>query len=405
MITHYGYTKNVDNNSSSKINGTFGNKTKSITLCSNASNFLLVWLNESIDEDHNDDSRNSIIKLRQVVDTVNTFTTVDACIDFITDIKEEKTFMIISGIFSQVIVPVIQDIFQVSSVYIFCENNAELEQWAQQWSKVKGVFTDFISICEVLKQAAYDCDQNMVPISFVKPLSDEASNQNLDQLDQSFMYTQILKDILLTINFEQKHIDEFLTYCRDQLAGNSIQLKNIDKLEQEYHHYEPIWWYTNNVFLYSMLNRALRVMDVDLIIKMGFFLRDLHQHITVLHFEQYGGQNQSSSFIVYRGQGLSQADFEQLRKTKGGLLSFNNFLSTSLDQAVSFAFAESNQYNPDMIGVLFEITIDPLVSSTSFTSIRDVSAFQTEEKILFSMHSVFTFDKLNNFIEIIVFGR
>ena len=352
-------------------------------------NFLLVWLDGSIDEDNNDDCRNSITKLRQVVNTVNTFTAVDECIDFITDIKDEKIFMIISGTFSQIIVPVIQDIPQVSSVYIFCENKAELEQWAQQWSKVKGVFTDITPICEALKQAAYDCDQNMVSISFVKSSNDEASNQNLDQLDQSFMYTQILKEILLTIDFEQKHINEFLTYCREQFAGNTIQLKNVDKFEQEYHHHQPIWWYTSQCFLYSMLNRALRMMEVDLIIKMGFFVRDLHQHIAALHSEQYGGQNHYSSFTVYRGQGLSQTDFEQLMKTQGGLISFNNFLSTSLDRAVSFAFAESNQYNPDMIGVLFEITINPSISSTSFANIRDVSAYQTEEEILFSMHSVF----------------
>jgi hypothetical protein len=54
-----------------------------------------------------------------------------------------------------------------------------------------------------------------------------------------------------------------------------------------------------------MLNRALRLMEVDLIIKMGFFVRDLHQHIAALHAEQYCGHHQSGSFIVYRGQGLS----------------------------------------------------------------------------------------------------
>ncbi|CAF4842487.1 unnamed protein product, partial [Rotaria sp. Silwood2] len=35
------------------------------------------------------------------------------------------------------------------------------------------------------------------------------------------------------------------------------------------------------------------------------------------------------------------------------------------------------------------MTIDPTVSSTPFASIREVSYFQAEEEILFSMHSVF----------------
>jgi hypothetical protein len=52
-------------------------------------NFLLLWLDGSIDEVKNDDCRNSITKLRQVVNTVNTFTNADECIDFINGIKDE----------------------------------------------------------------------------------------------------------------------------------------------------------------------------------------------------------------------------------------------------------------------------------------------------------------------------
>jgi tetratricopeptide (TPR) repeat protein len=253
-------------------------------------------------------------------------------------------------------------------------------------------------ICEALEQAAQYADQNMVSISFVKP-SDETSTQNLDQLDKSFMYTKILKEILVTIDFEQNHINEFLTFCRESVVGNTYEHKNIEKLEKEYHRHQPIWWYTNNIFLYSMLNRALRTMDVDVIIKMGFFVRDLHRNISASHFKQYGGHQQSDSFTVYRGQGLSKTDFNQLIKTKGGLMSFNNFLSTSLNRAVSLAFAESNDSNPDLIGILFQMTVNPSISTTPFANIGDVSQFQTEEEILFSMHSVFRIENIERIDE------
>src|ERR1700734_577518 len=177
-------------------------------------NFLLIWLDGSIAEVNNDDCRNSITKLLQVVNDVNTFTDIDECVDFITNITQETVFMIVSGTFSQIIVPLVQDISQVSCVYIFCENKTQHENWAQQWPKVKGIFTYITPICEALKQAAHDYDQNSVSISFVKTINGTSSKYNLDQLDQSFMYTQILKEILLSIDFEQTHIDEFLTYCR-----------------------------------------------------------------------------------------------------------------------------------------------------------------------------------------------
>jgi hypothetical protein len=116
---------------------------------------------------------------------------------------------------------------------IFCENKTSHDKWTQQWFKVKGVYTDITSICEVVKVAAQDCDQNMVSISLVKT-THEISNQNLDELDQSFMYTQLLKEILLTIDFEQTHIDEYLKYCREQFSGSNTELKNIKKFESEY---------------------------------------------------------------------------------------------------------------------------------------------------------------------------
>jgi tetratricopeptide (TPR) repeat protein len=351
-------------------------------------NFHLVWLNGSIDGANNDDWRNSITKLQQVVNSVNMFSDIDECMDFITDVKDEKVLMIISGKVDEISIYIIHDISQVSSIFIFCENNIQHEKWAHQWSKLKGIYTDVTSICEAVKQAAHDCDQNSVSMSFVKT-SDGTENQNLDTLDQSFMYTQILKEILLTIDFEQVHFNDFLTYCREQFTGNSTQLKDVDKIEKEYRHHQPIWWYTSNCFLYSMLNKALRTMEVDLIIKMGFFIQDLHNHIVALHADQYGRQRHSDLFTVYRGQGLTQIDFDHMNKSQGGLLSFNNFLSTSTNREVSLRFARRTIASSDLIGVLFILKIDPSISATPFANVSDVSFYQREEEILFSMHSVF----------------
>jgi hypothetical protein len=131
---------------------------------------------------------------------------------------------------------------------------------------VAGLYTDITPICEAVKRTAHDCEQNLISVNFVKTI-DGTSNQNRDTLDQSFMYTQVLKEILFTIHFEPAHFYEFLTYSREQLAGNNAELKNVDMIQKEYHHHQPIWWYTYNCFLYCMLDRALRLMEVDHIIK------------------------------------------------------------------------------------------------------------------------------------------
>ena len=350
-------------------------------------NFHLVWLDGNIDE-NNDDCHNSITQLRQVVNTVNTFVDVDECIGFVDNIKEETTFMISSGALGQTTVPIVHNKQQVSTIYIFCGNKARHAIWTKEWTKVKGVFTDIKPICEALKQASRDCDHNAVSISFVGS-TNGASSEELNILHCSFMYTQILKDILLTIDFDQGHISDFLTFCRKELAGNSLELKNVDKIQKEYHAHQPIWWYTFQSFLYSMLNRALCLMDVDIIVKMGFFVRDLHNHIAALHSEQYSGLSHSDSFTVYRGQGLSQTDFDQLMKTKGGLLAFNNFLSTSINYNVSLGFVRETIATSTLVGVLFVMKIDPSIKTTPFANVKNVSYFMGEEEILFSMHSVF----------------
>jgi hypothetical protein len=90
-------------------------------------NFHLVWLDGSIDET-NDDCRNSITKLRQVVNTVNTFVDVDECIDFINGIKQERAFVISSGALGKTTVPMVHDKPQVNTIYIFCGNKGHHEK-------------------------------------------------------------------------------------------------------------------------------------------------------------------------------------------------------------------------------------------------------------------------------------
>jgi tetratricopeptide (TPR) repeat protein len=192
------------------------------------------------------------------------------------------------------------------------------------------------------------------------------------------------------IKFEPKHFTEFIEYCREVFDKNQWELNNVDKLQRTYRDQTPIWWYTYECFLYPMLNRAIRQMDVDIIIKMGFFIGDLHRHIEQLRKEQFGGKHSGKTFTVYRGQSISNTAFEEMSKIKGELISFNNFLSTSKNRNVSLGFASRIVSNNDLVGILFVMTIDPSQSTTPSASIIDVSYFKDEEdEVLFAMHTIF----------------
>ena len=60
-------------------------------------------------------------------------------------------------------------------------------------------------------------------------------------------------------------------------GDNPSTLNLIEEFRGNYDPSLAIRWYTRPCFLYSMLNQALRTVDLDIILKMAFFIRDLHR--------------------------------------------------------------------------------------------------------------------------------
>ncbi|UJR32477.1 hypothetical protein I4U23_019939 [Adineta vaga] len=361
-------------------------------------NFRLIWLDSNIDVINNNYCIDTMIKLEEIANTVEIFTDVDECIDFITDLNDhDQTVMILSGSLGEIVMSAIHDISQINLFYIFCQNKERHKRWAREWSKIEAVITDVKSLCEAIKKANKDFDQNSIPISVVNATI-EISTKDLDHLDPSFMYTQILKEILLDIDFNDNDIKEFLTYYRDESFDGDMKIRNyVDEIEKNYHQHEPIYWYTCQSFLYSDLNQALRTMNVIKIIRMGFFVRDLCEDIAALHSKQYSQYHNSNTILfVYRGQKLSLIDLAKIQNTSGGLLSFNNFLSTSTKREMASEFARKKPDKFDVVNVLYVIQINTSIkSSIPFANIRDISYFSKEEEILFSMHSIFRIGQIN----------
>jgi hypothetical protein len=105
----------------------------------NTHNFLLVWLDLSTNGSYKIACPDAITQFRQTTNSIKLFTNVDQCIDYITDITEEKAFIILSGAIVRSIVSIVQDICQINSIYIWCDNvSAEHEQWTNQWTKDVG---------------------------------------------------------------------------------------------------------------------------------------------------------------------------------------------------------------------------------------------------------------------------
>ncbi|CAF2209843.1 unnamed protein product [Rotaria magnacalcarata] len=160
-----------------------------------------------------------------------------------------------------------------------------------------------------------------VPVKNDEPTSD----MDFGQLSPSYMYSIIFKEILMELEMDDRQsMKEFVVYCRDRGQDVRGELMNFQK---EYRHRSPLWWYSQSMPLYGTVNRALRLFDVELLMKVGFFIRDLHHQLENLHREQFTMTREP--FTVYRGQVLAENDIGNLIKMKDGLISFNSFFSAS----------------------------------------------------------------------------
>lgn len=101
-------------------------------------------------------------------------------------ITNENIFMIISGSLGDKLVPEIEHIIKLRRIYIFCVNQSKHEEWAKNYQKVHGVYTQIKDICHVLKRDVQQSEIDLIPISIVTTKSSSISNE----IDQS--YTCIL---------------------------------------------------------------------------------------------------------------------------------------------------------------------------------------------------------------------
>ncbi|CAF1165488.1 unnamed protein product, partial [Adineta ricciae] len=354
-------------------------------------NYLAVWLDANADLSNNDIQSN-IEQLRNVINSVTLFNTIEDSLKFLKEIESEKIFVITSAAFAQTLVPQIHSMKAVNTIYICDEYQPWYGQWASEWPKVKGLHPTIQPLIEIIHPAAKRCDQDTTPISYAR-MNETNEQVDLNRLQPSYMYTQIFKNAILNTKYDNQSSSMLIEFCRDQFQDNLRVLAVVDEFSQAYQPDKAIWWYTKDCFVYPMLNRALRLLESDVIVYMSFFIHDLHRQIEELYKEQacsYGDK----SFDVYRGQRLSIDDFHQLEKSQEGLIAFNSFISTSQDAAPAYMYADSATQDLEVMGILFIMTIDPKLDTTSFAHIRNISAIEDEDEVLFSMHAVFRINKI-----------
>ena len=259
------------------------------------------------------------------------------------------------------------------------------QTWTKEYQKIKEIFEDIRLIPNRFSEDTIEKEDNQIAISILS--SSDINSRDINRQDPSFMYFQLLKEILLNDHLaesEEETKTEMIDYCRRIYLDNPKAIIDLDNFEETFIPELSIYWYTKESFLFQMLNKALWTPQPDVLYKLRYFLRHLYYQITSQAEIQ---REKLSSMIVYRGQTMSKEQIEKIKQNVGGFLSFNNFLSTSLEKEVARNFLVGSEF-----GVLFEMHIDPTIQKFPMVNIELISYLhkdQNEQELLFAMGSVF----------------
>ena len=76
-----------------------------------------------------------------------------------------------------------------------------------------------------------------------------------------------------------------------------------------------ILWYAREGFLFETLNQARRTQDTKTIIKLDFFLRDLHQEIQQRHYVTTGGLSPQKHLLIQEIDHWEKSLTHQVKRT------------------------------------------------------------------------------------------
>ena len=95
--------------------------------------FSLIWLDANVNE-----TRDTEQKLRSIINHLKKFQDIQQCQQYIEQkSKTDRLALIVSGQLGPEIVPSIHKLRQVTSIYVYCMDKKEHEQWACNFSKVR----------------------------------------------------------------------------------------------------------------------------------------------------------------------------------------------------------------------------------------------------------------------------
>ena len=353
----------------------------------NLETFSIFWLDAKVNT--TEDNRNTQLKLREIINHLKTFDDQNQCHQKILSLStQDRLVLIVSGRCGRQLVPQIHHLRQVSSIYVYCMDKKANELWAKDFIKIKSVIVQLKDLIHVIKQDQKSRVKIEEPLSInIFKTGTNKADQSTTGLNGNFVHSLLLIDVLIRMKSIESDKKQLIQLCQKEYQTNQKELVLVREFEKYYRADKAVWWYTRDLFLYRMLNKALRIQNIDLLFQLRFVIGDIYQQL-----KQY---QQESPIRVFRGQVMSIDELNTLRRSINNFISINSFFSTSTNPHQALSFLNSSIITNDLCRILFVIHADPrVVKSKPFADISSLSAFSNECEVLFMIGSIFRLTKI-----------
>jgi tetratricopeptide (TPR) repeat protein len=347
---------------------------------------ILVWLDEQIDIDL-DTTTHMKVLMKKINERILLFSNINRFFKFLETLTNETIFLIISGRASTAVLPRVNNKEQIHAVYIFCIRDDDYKNLSNSYSKLRGVFNSHKELLLGIQQDINIYIKHLIKLNALST-DEQHSITDLSLESPLFLWSYLMKDILINTNKTDDAKQVMLTYCRSQYELGDPMLRQIDEFEKTYKADDAIKWYTKDSFVYRLVNKLIRTENINGLLHFKFFIIDLSNCLRT-KWEENSNQRSQGSITVYRGAHLTNAELEKLKPDS--LISPNGYFSTSGSFEMACIYA---------VNTIFVIEIDPSVGNLIFANIAEYSQFPEEEEILFDLGCVFkiisvVYDELN----------
>jgi hypothetical protein len=251
--------------------------------------FEIVWLDGLISNNVDEpDYLNRKTELGNLIDHLHVFNNIDGCLEYFSTLDiSDKALFIVSGSIGERTLPQLHEHTQIICVYIFCNNTIEHREWANRYLKVRGVYNKPEELVQRLQHDVQFLRHHFIPAN-IFPTQDvhQTSFQNVDKEKSTFLWFQLLIDVLTRLPKSEESKQDLIKECRKCYSNNEKEQKKITDFESKYTESQAIEWYTRDCFLFRLINRAFRTRNIDNIFKFRYFFIDLHKQLLELHQTQ-----------------------------------------------------------------------------------------------------------------------